>query len=400
MKPPKLSRTVIALGLVSLFNDASSEIIYPLLPLFLTSVLGAGPMFIGLIEGAAESLSSLLKLPAGWLSDRVRRRKPLVLAGYALAALTRPLLSGASAAWQVLALRLTDRVGKGIRSAPRDALIADSATAESRGLAFGFHRAMDHVGAILGALASATLLAAFEGDLRQVFLVASVPAIIAVGFIIIGVREQATEANADSHLQTSGNDGRAFGWRSLNPEFRFYLAVLLLFTLSNSSDAFLLLRAAELGISAPLIPILWAALHVSKAISSLIGGSLSDRLGRKALIISGWALYAGIYLWFAFAQTAFEVWALFTLYGLYFGLTEGAEKALVADLVGKSFRGTAYGLYNLVIGVAAFPASLLTGILWQRSGARVALLAGAAISLCAAVLMTRVHQVSPESVTE
>lgn len=383
----KLPRNVVALSFVSLFNDASSEIIYPLLPLFLTSTLGAGTAFIGLIEGVAESTSSLLKLPAGRLSDRLKKRKDIVVAGYALASLIRPVLALATAAWQVLALRFVDRVGKGVRSAPRDAMIADSTPPESRGLAFGFHRAMDHAGAIVGSLVGAWLVAVFQSDYRKVFWAATVPALIAVLLLLFAVRETRREDDAPAH--PTPPPPFSFSLASFGKNFRTYLAILFLFTLSNSSDAFLLLRARERGVSAVAIPLLWALLHVSKSVSSVIGGGLSDRFGRKRLIVGGWLLYAAVYLGFAFAATEFEMWVLFAVYGIYFGLTEGVEKALVADLVLPAERGTAFGLYNLVIGIGALPASLLLGWLWQRFGAEPALAASAAVSLISAGLLAK-----------
>ncbi|MFN0087045.1 MAG: MFS transporter [Blastocatellia bacterium] len=384
----KLPRNVIALGLVSLFNDASSEIIYPLLPLFLIGALGAGPAFVGLIEGVTESASSLLNLPAGWLSDRIRRRKGLVLFGYGLASLARPGLAMAGAAWHVMGLRLVDRIGKGARSGPRDALIADSSPPEARGIAFGFHRAMDHLGAIVGALLSAWLLGLFNGDFRRVFWAASIPALIAVSILIFAVRETPIEPAAEAARKAVDP----------NPPIRFtgnfkgYLAALLLFTLGNSSDAFLLLRAWQAGIGVTSIPLLWAALHLSKSVFSLLGGGMSDRLGRKRLIVSGWIVYAVIYLAFAAASTPPHIWALFLCYGIYFGLTEGVEKAFVADLTAPQMRGSAFGLYNLIIGIGALPASLLTGWLWQRFGAETALGAGAIVSLLAAAMLLFVRE--------
>lgn len=378
----KLPRTVIALGLVSLFNDASSEVIYPLLPLFLTDVLGASKTFLGLIEGAAESIASLLKLPAGWYSDRLKKRKGAILTGYSIASLIRPLLALATAAWHVLALRFIDRLGKGLRSAPRDAMIADAAPREARGLAFGFHRAMDHVGAIVGALVAAWLVSIFHNDYRNIFWVAAIPGLVTLLILIFLVQEPAREV---MHTQTAAPF--SFSLSGFPPRFKYFLGVLLLFTLSSSSDAFLLLRAQESGIQTAMIPLLWAALHVSKTVSSVVGGHLSDRLGRRKLIVSGWLLYAAIYLGFAMAASGAMMWALFIVYGFYFGLTEGVEKAFVADLVAPETRGTAFGFYNLILGIGALPASLLLGFLWQNFGAAFALLTSAGISLGATALL-------------
>jgi MFS family permease len=380
-----LPRNVVALGLVSLFNDASSEIIYPLLPLFITTTLGASVASVGLIEGVAESTSSLLKLVAGWFSDRLGQRKRLVVIGYGTASLIRPLLALVSSAWQALGLRFVDRIGKGIRSSPRDAMIADAARDDQRGLAFGFHRAMDHTGAIIGSLAGAWLVVFFENDYRRVFWMAAIPALVGLLILIFVVREQRRETETVAPVITPPL--AAFHPAHFSADFKKFLGILLLFTLSNSSDAFLLLRARESGVSAAMIPVLWALLHVTKALSSLIGGGLSDRIGRRPVIISGWLLYAAIYFGFALLDTGAAMWALFAIYGFYFGLTEGVEKAMVADLVTAEQRGTAFGLYNLVIGVTALPASLMLGLLWQSFGARTALIVSAIISLIAAGLL-------------
>ena len=376
-----LGRNVLALSLVSLLTDASSEIIYPLLPLFLSTVLGASAAAVGLVEGAAESTAALLKLASGWWSDRVRRRKPLVVAGYALAAVARPLLALATATSQVLAIRMTDRVGKGIRTAPRDALIADSVAPEIRGRAFGFHRAADHAGAVIGPLLAFGMLRGLGLPLREVFLWAALPGALAVLALAVLVREPRRAVHAVVEPGIAGPpDLRA----PLPASFRRYLVVLLLFTLGNSSDAFLLLRASQLGVAAPLIPLLWAALHVVKAASSVPGGSLSDRLGRKPLIVAGWLLYAAVYVLFGRATETWHAWALFLVYGLYFGLTEGVEKALVADLVPAARRGAAFGWYNLAIGLGALPASVLFGMVWDRYGAGPAFGVGAVLAVAAA----------------
>lgn len=372
----RLPRTVIALSAVSLFTDFSSEMIYPLLPVFLTTVLGAGPVAIGAIEGAAESIAALLKLVSGWWSDRLTRRKPLVLAGYGIASLVRPLVGIAQSVPQVALIRLTDRVGKGVRGAPRDALIADAVPAGDRGRAFGFQRSADHAGAVLGPIVAYVLLQWAGISLRTVFLLAAIPAALAMLALWFGVRESArsVEAGARPGFTRQGLDGTF--WR--------YLAVLLVFTLGNSTDALLVLRATELGVAVALVPVLWAMLHVVKSASSTPGGVLSDRVGRRPLIAGGWAVYALVYLGFAAASSAWQAWALFAAYGLYFGLTEGVEKAVVADLVPAGVRGAAYGWYNLTIGLAAFPASLLFGALWQAFGAPVAFATGSALALAAA----------------
>lgn len=389
----KLPRNVVAIGLVSLLNDVTSEIIYPLLPIFLTSTLGASAKAIGIIEGSAESVSSLLKLFAGYLSDRLRKRKVLVVTGYALAALSRPLLAFATTWQHVLAIRLADRVGKGARTAPRDAMIADAVVPQQRGIAFGFHRAMDHGGAVVGPLIGYVLVfflatntsSPQAGEFTRIFLFASIPAFAAVAVAIFFMRESkvAKDAPQDApRLSLKGFDGN----------FKRFLLVLALFTLSNSSDSFLILRARDAGVSVAVIPLLWSAHHGSKVLSSLWGGDLSDRLGRKRLIVSGWILYAAVYAGFAFATTGISMWALFLIYGIYFGLAEGAEKALVADLVRPDQRGTAYGLYNLALGLTVFPASLLMGTIWDWKGPTTAFLVSASLGTLAALLLLLVVQ--------
>jgi len=384
----KLPRNVFAISLVSLLNDASSEIIYPLLPIFLLSILGATARSIGIIEGAAESVSSLLKLFAGYWSDRLGQRKKMVVGGYALAAIVRPLLAFA-ATWQhVLGLRVVDRVGKGIRTAPRDAMIADTVGLEQRGIAFGFHRAMDHAGAVIGPLLGYLLVYLFvvnrsaptRNEFTLIFLLAGIPAFAAVVVALFFMRETVKK-------QPGGASEIKLSLRGFDSNFKRFLVILALFTLSNSSDSFLILRARDTGVSITAIPLLWAAHHATKVLSSLYGGDLSDRLGRKRLIVSGWILYAAVYAGFAFVEHNSSVWILFLIYGIYFGLAEGAEKALVADLVRPEQRGTAYGLYNLAFGISVFPASLLMGVIWDWRGPTTAFLFSASLGTIAAVLL-------------
>jgi MFS family permease len=392
----RLPRNVIAISSVSLLNDASSEIIYPLLPAFLKGLLGVSSPYaaavIGLIEGAAESVSSLLKLFSGYFSDRRGRRKGFVVFGYALAGVMRPLLGFASSWPQVLVIRLADRVGKGIRSAPRDAMIADAALPQERGLAFGFHRAMDHGGAVIGPLLGAAIIylvasnraVPTTADYRTVFLLASIPAIAAVFVAAVFVREtRRAEATGAAAVATPPR----LSLRGFDGNFKRFLALVSLFTLSNSTDAFLILRAQDAGVAGAAIPLLWSALHVSKVVSSIVGGNLSDRLGRKTLIVSGWLLYAAVYFGFAYVSSPVGAWSLFLVYGVYFGLAEGAEKALVADLVRPEQRGTAYGLYNLAFGITVLPASLLMGALWDTWNPETAFFVSAAIGSASALLL-------------
>ncbi|MFL6262269.1 MAG: MFS transporter [Thermoanaerobaculia bacterium] len=377
-KRPRLGRNVVALGAVSFLTDVATEMTYPLIPVFLATVLGASATYVGTIEGAAETTAALLKWASGWWSDRVARRKPLVLAGYALASIVRPLIGLAQSAVQVLGIRVADRVGKGIRTSPRDALIADSVDPAIRGRAFGFHNAADNLGAVLGPLIAFAFLR-WEGlPLRTVFLLTAIPGALAVLALIFGVREVPRTAPPK-------RDGEAGLRTPLGGRFWAYLGVLLLFTLGNSTDAFLLLRAGQLGVATSLIPILWALLNLVKALSNTPGGILSDRLGRKPLIAAGWLVYAAVYFLFGRAGQTWHAWALFAVYGVYFGLTEGVEKALVADLVPKDRRGAAFGWYNLAIGVGALPASLLFGALWDRWGSATAFNFGALLALAAAV---------------
>ena len=375
---------VLWLGLVSLLTDLSSEMIYPLLPFFLTTVLGAGPAFLGIVEGIAEATASLLKLASGWFSDRIGRRKPLVLIGYGVASVSRPLIAIATAPWHVLAIRFSDRVGKGIRSAPRDVLLVDAVAPSARGAAFGFHRAADHAGAVIGPLAAAGILLLAPGSYRLVFALAAVPAVLSVLLLWWRVRETSVAPIPPK------TDPSFRGLATLPPPLRTFLLVLVLFTLGNATDAFLLLRAQQLGVPLALIPALWAVLHVSKMSWSIPGGMLADRIGPRRAIIIGWLLYAAVYAAFALASTPWQVWLLFVIYGLFYGLTEAPEKALVALLSKDNQRGAAFGAYHFAVGIAALPASIIFGVLWQRFGAAHALFTGAALALLAAFWLGRV----------
>lgn len=356
--------------------------IYPLLPLFLSTVLGANASFIGAIEGTAESIAALLKLASGWWSDKVKKRKPLVVIGYGIATIARPFTAIAQSAAQVLAIRVTDRVGKGIRTAPRDALLADSTSEESRGRAFGFHAAMDNAGAVLGPLIAFFLLRELDFSLRNVFWLAAVPGVLAFIVLVIAVKEvehkESSASSSTAHIDTK---------QKLGGRFWYYIGIVFLFTLGNSTDAFLLLRANQLGIAVALAPILWAFLNLIKAALGTWGGSLSDRFGRKPLIIAGWTVYALVYLGFAMATKQWHAWALFASYGLFYAFTEGTEKAFVADLIPKARRGAAFGWYNLAIGLGALPASLIFGAIWDRAGAHAAFLFGASLAILASVGM-------------
>ena len=393
------ARNVLALAAVSFLTDASSEIIAPLLPLFLVGTLGASVSMVGIIEGGAEAVASLLKLASGWWSDRVSRRKPLLVAGYTIASLVRPLVAITQSASQVLAIRLADRIGKGIRGAPRDALLAASTPLAFRGRAFGFHRAADHAGAVVGPLIALTCLQWLGMPVRQVFWVAAIPGALAVVVAIAFVREQRESREQRSPREIAPPPvppvpppnalPRAF-WITMFP--------ILLFTLGNSTDAFLLLRASQLGVPTALIPLVWVLLHVVKSSASTPAGALSDRVGRRPLIVAGWALYAAVYAGFALATVPWHAWTLFGAYGVVFGLTEGTEKALVADLVAAPHRGTAYGWYHATVGLAALPASLVFGVVWDAYGAPVAFGMGAGLGMMAAVVMSLVRLPSPDAI--
>jgi MFS family permease len=394
-----LHPTVKAAGWVSLFTDFSSDMIIPLLPLFLKSVLMSSMAFIGLIEGAAETTASLLKLFSGVISDRLRRRKFLVLIGYTLSSVARPLMALTQAAWHVLGLRVADRIGKGIRSSPRDALVADFTPAESRGLAFGYQRAMDNAGAIIGPLAGAALLwlsprflqLGEAASFRLVFACAALPGLLAPLIIVRFIQD--TSAHTAARVVKADDAGANHTGRTpLGPRFWIYMAAVLLFTLGNSSDAFLILRASQAGLPDWQIPLLWAAFNAVRSISSLPGGQLSDRLGRKPMIFAGWLIYAVSYLLFGLAGSAWQIWVILLFYGLYYGCVEGTERALVSDLVGAELRGTAFGIFHGAIGIAALPASVLFGWVWQWSGHPLpAFLMGAALAGLAAVVLAFVR---------
>lgn len=384
-----LGRNITVLAAASFFTDVASEMIYPLLPIFLSTVVGTSVAALGMIEGMAESVSALLRIPAGWWSDRIQRRKPFVVLGYAIAALARPLIGLAQSSGQVAVIRLTDRFGKGIRTAPRDALIADSVAPSQRGLAYGIHRAADSLGAVVGPLIAWIVLAAGWVELRTLFLYAVIPGAISVVLVLGYVRERAPAPAVSAGPGPAEAPARRqpAPLVSLGTPFWRFLIAVFVFTLGASTDAFLLLRASQLGIPTAMVPILWAVLHVVKSSSTAIGGALSDRMGRRPLILMGWAVYALTYLGFAMATEAWQAWALFLVYGLYFGLTEGTERAMVADLVPASVNGTAFGWYNAAVGLGALPASALFGVVWQGYGAPAAFVMGAGFATLAALVL-------------
>lgn len=395
-KNPSVPKTVFILGFVSLFTDASTEMVFPILGVFLTQVLGAGPMVLGIIEGIADSTSSVLKVFSGIWADRVRKRKPIIVLGYGLSSFFRPFIGFAQIWPVVLALRFIDRVGKGIRSSPRDALIADITTPLNRGASFGYHQAMDHAGAILGPLITAILLletfphwlSFLYGmplphlSMRQVILFSAVPALAAWLTLVLGVKEKGNP----EPLKTKKLD-LVKDWKKLGGSFKYLMLALLVFTLGGSTDAFLLVRLSQLGAATAALPIWWALLHVIKMIASVLGGRLSDIYGRKPVILSGWFYYAVIYAGFALVADYNTFVLVFLAYGIYYGLSEPVEKAFVADLAPLHLRGTAFGYYNLMVGLGALPASLLFGWVGQSWGYPSAFTMGSVFAGLASILL-------------
>jgi MFS family permease len=384
LRAAPLHPTVRALGIVSLLNDLSSEVAVRTLPLFLANVLGVRASIIGLIEGIAESTATLLKLVSGHISDRIGKKKVLTLWGYGLSNLTKPLLYFAGSWTIILLVRFLDRVGKGVRTAPRDALIADVTLTENRGRAFGFNRAMDKAGGFIGLLLAATVLYATERDAvtltwetyQWLVLLAVVPGLAAVAIIAKWVEDQAA-----APVKVSAR----LLWSELGGRFWAFIAIVTVFTLGNSSDAFLMLRAQTVGLTLLEIFLVIAVFNLVISATSTKGGALSDRFGRRNLIVVGWLIYAAIYLGLAFASSAWHMWALYAGYGLYYGAFQGASSALIADLVPQHLRGTAYGIFNGALGVVAFPASLIAGILWDWYGPAAPFLFGAGVSLLAVI---------------
>ena len=373
-----LPRPVWLLGWVSFFTDTASEMMYPLLPLFLTRVLGGGALSLGIIEGIAEAANSVLKVVSGRIADTSGRPKRLVLLGYGISSAMRPFIGLAGTWTHVLAIRFADRLGKGIRGAPRDAMLADFSPPGQRGRVYGFHRAMDHSGAVLGPLLAAAFLYFYPGEYRTLFALTVIPGAIVIAIILL-VPESPRPARRPSSEPRSG--------ARMPAPLRRALVVILLFALGNASDAFLLLRLSDAGIAAFWIPLLWSAHHVVKVASSLAGGELSDRFGRRMLIGIGWLFYAAVYAAFAVIDSPPMLIAVFLAYGAYFGLTEGVEKAWIADLAPAEARGTAFGYYNATLGIGALLSSLIFGVIWTRASADAAFLTGAAIAAAATLLL-------------
>ncbi|HAK96541.1 MAG TPA: MFS transporter [Planctomycetes bacterium] len=378
-----LHPTVKATGWVSFFTDMGSELIYAVLPFLIIDSIKASRAFLGLIEGLAEATPAFLRLVAGTLSDRARNRVWLIFSGYLASTAVKPFIALAFSQWHVLLLRFLDRIGKGIRSAPRDALVADLAPGPQRGRAFGFQRAMDHMGAVLGGVSAFVLLNWLGLSIAWAIAASAIPGIASVLVIALFVRDVPGRA-----ARISAPRPPLEGLRALPRVYYAYLAAAALFALANSSDVFLLLRARDMGIAVQIVPLLWALLHVVKTAASYVCGGLSDRVGRKPVLVSGWILYGLVYIAFGFMQSAGAAWALFALYGVFFGATEGVAKAFVADLVPAEKRGTAFGLLGMAEGLLVLPASLLCGALWDAtSTAKLSLVLGGAFALAAALVL-------------
>ena len=375
-----IRKNVVVLSVTSLLTDISSEMLYPIIPIFLTSVLGAPMSVLGLIEGAAEATASILKAFSGWISDVVGKRRPFVMGGYFLSALGK-LLFFLAYSWPIVLLaRLIDRIGKGVRTSPRDAMIADSCDAEHRGKAFGFNRAMDRVGACLGPLFAIWLLTALKEDLRVVFLIAFVPAILAVGVLILFLKEVpiATRSNGVSFKVSA---------RQFSPVFWKFLLISTVFAVGNSSDAFLIMRAKDIGLATVTVVLAYVVYNISSSVLSMPAGVISDRLPRKAVMAGGYLIFALVYFGFAAWATKGAMWVLFFVYGFYMAMTDGVSKAFVTDTVDSSVRGTAIGLYYCVTGLATFFASLIAGLLWTYVGSSAPFFYGAAMALISALAL-------------
>ncbi|OGY22486.1 MAG: MFS transporter [Candidatus Woykebacteria bacterium GWB1_45_5] len=379
MKIFGISKNVFFLGLVSLLNDASSEMIYPLVPLFLTQVLGASLATVGIIEGIAESTAAILKTFSGWLSDKIGRRKGLTVVGYSLSAVSKPILSVATSPLHVLLVRFSDRVGKGIRTAPRDALVSFSSSSKELGKSFGFHRALDNLGATIGPLLAFGLLFLLNNNFRLIFLLSFVASALAIAVLIIFVKEV--------ELKKEKAKAPKISWQLFPARFYIFLVAIAIFSLGNSSDAFLILRARDLGMALFLIPVVYAFFNLVYSIFSTPFGVLSDKIGRRKTLGFGLLIFSLVYLGFGAANKAILIWPLFALYGVYAAATEGVLRAFTADLVGEKIRGTAYGLLNGTIGTALLPASAVAGFLWDRVNPSAPFYYGAALALAALLVL-------------
>jgi len=372
-------KNVTVAGLVSFFMDVSSEMIYPLVPLFLANVLGANKSVIGFIEGIAESTASLLKVFSGWFSDRIGSRKWLMAAGYGISTLSRPFVALATGWQHVMSSRFIDRFGKGVRTAPRDAIIAESADRTHLGRAFGFHRAMDTMGAVVGPALAFFLLGILSNDYRKVFWLSMIPGVIAVLLIIFFITEKKKVVAA--HVDRPKLTMKHFDWK-----FKFFVAIATLFAIGNSSDVFLILRAQQIGIPTVMIPVVYLLFNLVYSLSSIPAGIAADMFGRKRVILLGFILFAILYYGFAIAESITAIWFLFAFYGLFMGLTEGIQKAFLATIIPQDFKATAFGVYTTAVGIAMFPASLIGGWLWDNISPSATFYFGAITATLSAIL--------------
>lgn len=374
----KISKNVILLGIVSFFNDVASEMIYPLVPIFLVSILGAPLSIVGLIEGIAESTSSIAKIFFGWWSDKLQKRKIFISIGYFLPAFAKILLSHAYTWPIVLIARFFDRFGKGVRTSPRDALIAENAETSNRGLAFGFHRALDTLGAVVGPLLALVALKYLDSDFYLIFFLSAIPAFVGVLILILFIKEK--NKPQKNHFSLLGS------WREFNSSFKYFLFISLVFTLGNSSDAFLILRTNNLGLTLPLTVLTYALFNFAYAAFAIPAGKLSDKIGQRKIIVAGFCLFGIVYLGFGLISSSTLLWFLFPFYGLYMALTEGVGKAYIANLVPTDRTGTAFGIYQTVIGLGTFFASFVAGLLWQHLGPRAPFVMGSIMAFVASIL--------------
>jgi len=373
-----ISKNVFVLGLVSFFNDVASEMIYPIVPIFLTSVLGAPVAIVGLIEGIAESTASILKVVSGWLSDKFQKRKPFVVAGYSFSAISKILLSLAFSWPFVLIARFIDRFGKGTRTSARDALIAESSENSVRGRSFGFHRALDTLGAVVGPLIALLAIHFLDNNFRLIFFLAFIPACIGILLLLFFVKERKKEANLSPAINLS--------WRNLDPSFKIFLLISFVFALGNSSDAFLILRAQNLGLSVILVVALYVLFNFTYAIFSMPAGIISDKVGPKKVLLTGFLLFSAVYLFFGLTHSSLFLWLLFPFYGMYMALTEGVGKAYISNLVPQEKTGTAFGVYQTTIGLCTFFASLIAGLLWTYIGVSAPFIFGSLMAVISAFL--------------
>ncbi|HBG92891.1 MAG TPA: MFS transporter [Nitrospiraceae bacterium] len=387
-----LERNVFFTGLVSFFMDMSSEMIYPLVPMFLSSVLGVNKSVIGLIEGIAESTASLLKVFSGWFSDRIGKRKILLIVGYGISTLSRPIVALSTLWSHVLVFRFTDRFGKGIRGAPRDAIIAESTPHKDLGRSFGFHRGMDTLGAVIGPAIAFILLLLFTGNYRLVFWLSMIPGIIAVLIIVFFIKEQKgkraeiQESDASELLAPGESPRRPASRAKFDWRFKAFVAITTLFAVGNSSDVFLILKATDSGVKETQIPIIYLCFNLVYAFTAIPAGILSDRIGRKRIILAGFILFGFIYWGFASASEQKHIWGLFLLYGVFMGLTEGIQKAYLGTIIPDKFRATGYGIFNTFTGIAIFPASVVGGWLWDKYGSHATFYYGSITAFLSAFL--------------